>query len=168
MMTWVITHIGASIGNRGGDQEPQGQRVRLAGDPFLFCFVDVTKSHNEPMFSSGNRLAAALEAVPEEPTSPLLSHQVWSSDRPILSLILFIYHTQSPLSLNLIEVGVFVRCLTCVGGANHKGVCCRDVFDQRPMRLRKSLISTWHGCLKRDAGGTNPVRSLMAVCSFSR
>jgi hypothetical protein len=38
MMTWVITHTGATIGNRVGDQEPQGQRVRLAADP-LFYFV---------------------------------------------------------------------------------------------------------------------------------
>ena len=37
-------------------------------------------ARNEPVFSSGNRLAVALEAVPEEPTSPLLSHQVWSFD----------------------------------------------------------------------------------------
>ncbi|KAF8548751.1 hypothetical protein OG21DRAFT_1422510 [Imleria badia] len=43
--------------------------------------VVAIKSHKD---SVGNRLADALEAVPEEPTSPLLSHQ-------------------SPLSLNLIE-----------------------------------------------------------------
>lgn len=80
MMTWVITHIGATIGNRVGDQEPQGQRVRLAGD-LLFLFIWwVTKPRNEPVFSSGNRLAVALEAVPEEPTSPLLSYQVRASD----------------------------------------------------------------------------------------
>lgn len=73
------------------------------------------------MFSSGNRLADALEAVPEEPSSPLLSYQVWSFDHPA-HLSHPYFHSQSPLSLALIEVCVFVRCLACVGGANHKGV----------------------------------------------
>jgi len=106
MTTWVITHIGATIGNRVGDQEPQGQRVRLTDDPFILW---LTKLRNEPIFSSGNRLAVVLEAVPEEPTSPLLSHQVRSSDHPVC-LSHHSCHTQSPLSLGLIEVCVCALC----------------------------------------------------------
>lgn len=118
MTTCVITHIGATIGNRVGDQEPQGQRVRLTDDPLILW---LTKSRNEPIFSSGNRLAVALEAVPEEPTSPLLSYQVRSSVHPVY-LSHHSCHTQSPLSLNLIEVCLFMRCVACLGGADHKCV----------------------------------------------
>ena len=71
----------------------------------------LTKSRNEPMFFSGNRLAVVLEAVPEEPTSPLLSFQVRTSNH-LVCVGYYYVHTQSPLSLNSIEVRVFAR----VGG----------------------------------------------------
>ena len=110
---------------------------------------------------SGNRLASALEEVPEVTNGPTATSTVSSDDDSEKSGSSF--RLQAPLSLKIIEVRSCIR--RVISLAEHPS---RTVFVRMSTRLRRNSTKTWLACLKKRDAGMNLIQSHMGTYSSFR